>query len=434
MPVNPYEQECPNKLYLNGSDYFQLLLDRHYRQHGTQGNVSRFAVRVKGRIDVEQLECSINSNMIFRWLYSLRLERRLPFQLPQWKRIKRTYPIPINTYEVSHEAPNIPPYFFEMDIQPYTDPPFRLDLIYYQNTKTTLLFTWNHILMDAQGAEILICHLGNSIQNDQIQFLVQKDEVPPISIQVQHARKVRDFMFNEQKMDISLLVENNGNRDANRYHLIQFSEIETDQITTRGQCFGIRLGRSPFLLAATMRSFHKLLERKEVANHNIYVPIPHNQRKKGVFGPIVSNQVSYLFYRLIPHQLEDMQRAVNSIDQQMIDQVREGIPASFSIMMGMLRRLPLWLYSQIIKSPTKGTLASFFFSDTGKTLDDFKCFCGLPVNDAIHYPPNSSHPGLTVIFMSFHKKLQVMIAYTEATVTEEDLSIFETALRENLFG
>ncbi len=434
MPVNPYEQEWPNTLQLNGSDYFQLLLDRHYRQHGLRGNVSRFAVKVKGRQDVQQLECSVNNSMMLRWLHSLRLERRLPFQLPQWKQVKQACPIPVSIYEVSDEDHDVPRYFFEMDIQPYIDPPFRLDLIYHRDIQTTFLFTWSHILMDAQGAEILLSHLGNVIQSNQIQFLAQKDEALPVTTQAQHARKVRDFMFNGQETDISLLVEKDGNRCANHYHLVRFSEVETEQIAARGQSLGLRLGRSPLLLAATMRSFHELLKRKGAINHNIYVPVPQNQRKKGVFGPVVSNQVSYLFYRLLPNHLEDMQTTVNAIGQQMIDQMRAGIPASFSIMMDLLRRFPLWLYSHIIKSPTKGTLASFFFSDTGKTLDDFKFFCGLPVKDAIHYPPNSNHPGFTVIFTGFQKKLQVMIAYTEATVTEEDLSIFEAALRKNLFG
>lgn len=434
MPVNPCGQEWPNKLQLNGSDYFQLLLDRHYRQHGLLGNVSRFAVKVKGRLDVKQLECSVNNSTMLRWLYSLRLERRLLFQLPQWKQVKEACPIPVSIYEVFHEDHSIPRHFFEMDIQPYTDPPFRLDLIYHQDIQTTFLFTWSHVLMDAQGAEILICHLGNAIRNSQVQFLAQKNEMLPIMIQAQHAVKVRDFMFNGQETDISLLTEKNENKHANRYYLVRFSEVETEQIAARGRCLGIRLGRSPLLLAATMRSFHKLLKRKGATNHNIYVPVPQNQRKKGAFGPVVSNQVSYLFYRLFPCHLEDMQRTVNSIGQQMIDQMRGGIPASFSIMMGLLRRLPLWLYSHIIKSPTKGTLASFFFSDTGKTLDDFTFFCGLPVNDAVHYPPNSNHPGFTIIFMGFQKKLQVIIAHTEATMNEEDLSIFEAALRKNLFG
>jgi hypothetical protein len=118
----------------------------------------------------------------------------------------------------------------------------------------------------------------------------------------------------------------------------------------------------------------------------------------------------------------------------MVGQMRSGIPASYGIMMGLLRRLPLWLYGHIAKSPTKGALASFFFSDTGSTLDDFTAFCGLPVNDAVHYPPNGGYPGFTVIFMGFQEQLRAVIAYTEAGVSGEDLALFEASLRENLFG
>lgn len=64
----------PERLLLSGSDYFQLLLDRHHRQHGLQGNVGRFSVEVKGRLDACQLEKIINNDPIFCWLHSLRLK------------------------------------------------------------------------------------------------------------------------------------------------------------------------------------------------------------------------------------------------------------------------------------------------------------------------------------------------------------------------
>lgn len=432
--MNPDKQEWPARLLLSGSDYFQLLLDHHHRRHGLQGNIGRFAVEVKGRLDVRQLERIINDDPMFYWLHSLRLKKLLPFRLPQWIRVQSADPIPINRFEASQKDENILTQLFQRGINPYHDPPCRLDLINFEQDRTILLFSWSHILLDAYGAEILVRHMGNALNDQPIQLFASKDTQGSFIEQLKQSQKTRDFIFFENKPILISYLGKRDSRQINSYHALQFSKTETEQIIANCKHAGARFGRSPFLLAACMHSFNDLLKRKGIINTAIWVPIPQNNRKKGGFGPVVGNQLSYLFYRLFPQHLETMQKTVDVIQQQMIDQMRKGIPASFSIMMDLLLRLPLWLYDKIVKSPTKGALASFFFSDTGKTLEDFNDFCGLPVSNAAHYPPNSSHPGFTIIFMDFQHKLQGMIAYTEATANEEDIAYFESSLRKNLCG
>lgn len=433
------KQDWPDTLLLNGSDYFQLLLDSHYRQYGSQGNISRFAVKVKGRLDACHLEQAVNNDPVFHWLSSLRLKRPFPFRLPRWKQVKSISSIPVSVHEAGPDTQHIPDQCFTQDIQPCSAPPFLLDLVYYPDNHTLLLFSWSHILMDSQGAEVLIRHLGKATGGKAIQLLAAEEIKISLAQQLKHAQKIRDFMFHDgQKTTISLLTDNPccrpGPHYTNHYHLIRFSEDETNRIIDNCSKKGVQFGRSSFLLAATIHGFHDLLERKGKKNLNIWIPLPQNQRKKGALGPLVGNQLSYLFYRIFPRHLESMQRTVEAIRQQMIDQMRCGIPTSFSNMMTLLRRLPLRLYEWIVKSPTQGALASFFFSDTGKTLDDLTLFCGLPVCDAIHYPPHSSNPGFTIIYMNFHHQLQAIVAHTESFANEEDLSFFETALRKNLFG
>lgn len=411
-----------------------MLLDKHHRQHGLQGNIGRFAVEVKGRLDACQLEQIINNDPIFCWLHSLRLKKQWPLQLPQWIQVQSSDPIFINIFEASQQDSCIPKELFKIDIQPHFDPLFQLNLIYFEQDQTILLFIWSHILMDSQGAEILVRHLGDAIGDKPIQLLASKNTKLSITEQLKQTRKTRNFIFFEKKSIFISFLERLDSRRINYYHSLCFTETETEQIIANCRRAGARFGRSPFLLAACMHSFSDLLKRKGRTNTALWVPVPQNNRKKGACGPLVGNHLSFLFYRLFPQHLETMQKTVDVIQQQMIDQMRKDIPASFSIMMDLLLRLPLWLYGEIVKSPTKGALASFFFSDTGKTLEDFNVFCGLPVSNAVHYPPNSSHPGFTIIFMNFQQRLQVIIAYTETAVNKEDISWFESSLRKNLFG
>jgi len=196
----------------------------------------------------------------------------------------------------------------------------------------------------------------------------------------------------------------------------------------------VRFGKSPVFLATAIRSFNQLLEGKGKKGNSFWVPIPQDQRRKGALGPIMANQVSFLFYRLFPEALSDMKSTVDEISKQMIDQIRNRIPQSYKIMMAFSRRMPMWLYSRIVKSPTKGAFASFFFSDTGNSLEGFDHFQGIPVTDAVHYPPNAGYPGFTVVFMLFQNKLKVVVAHTDNSADDMAMARFEEALREDLLG
>ena len=164
------------------------------------------------------------------------------------------------------------------------------------------------------------------------------------------------------------------------------------------------------------------------------MPIPQDQRKKGAWGPVLANQVSFLFYRLFPEVLSDMKATVDEISKQMIDQIRNRIPQSYKIMMAFSRRMPMWLYSYIVKSPTKGAFASFFFSDTGNSLEGFDQFAGIPIMDAVHYPPNAGYPGFTTVFMLFQNRLKVVVAHTDASADTMAIEQFEKAIRKDLLG
>ena len=195
----------------------------------------------------------------------------------------------------------------------------------------------------------------------------------------------------------------------------------------------IGLGKDVVILNVAS-SIQLIVEQNLLTDKGFWIPIPQDRRRKGAFGPVLSNQVSFLFYKLFPEHLESMKVAVDSISEQMISQMRTGIPKSYNIMMDLSRRLPMWLCNRLMKAPTKGAMASFFFSDTGNSLDNFDSFLGYSVKDAIHYPPNAGYPGFTVVFMTFQQQLSVIIGYTKASADAKDIALFEETLRKDLMS
>lgn len=435
-PVEAKSQEqLPDVLPLNGSDFFQVLLDKHHRTVGLQGNVSRFALDLAGHPDIEALEEYINHDAYFQWLHQLRWKRRWPFQLPVWKKKGAAARIKIGVHQ-SDEAKALPKALWQYDIKPFSQAPYALDVVLRANGTSTLVFTWNHSLMDSRGAELLMRYLGDNLGEDkQLIFLPPDEPELPVKEQLEHTQKVKGFLFDgkETKVRLSLLLDQKR-KAANHYHLISFSEEETQQIDENCKKYLVRFGKSPVFLATAIRSFNQLLEAKGKKGDSFWVPIPQDQRKKGAWGPVLANQVSFLFYRLFPDVLTDMKSTVDEISKQMIDQIRNRIPQSYKIMMAFSRRMPMWLYSYIVKSPTKGAFASFFFSDTGNSLDGFDHFAGIPITDAVHYPPNAGYPGFTVVFMLFQNKLKVVVAHTEASADKAAIGQFEKVLRGDLLG
>lgn len=426
-------ETLPQKLPLNGSDYFQLFLDRHHRDTGPMGNVSRFAIYLDSLPDVAALESFINSDPLLTWLSHLRLKIGLPFQMPRWQwQNKSKGPLPLHRHFAADLTPRtLPEAIWAIDMPAFHQPPIRFDLVEYANGQAALVFSWNHILMDARGAELLLRQIGSTA--NQPQYLAQPDTPLPLMESLQHARKVKEFLLDGVRIKPALL-SSKPTRQTNRFHIIDFSTEESRQVELTCQQYLPRYGKSPVLLAATLRAFRHIIDGDISPDRLFWVPVPQDQRRKGVAGPVVGNQVSYLFYRLPLNELADLQTTVDAISGQMISQMRVGIPKSYNIMMNLVRRMPMGIYSHLTKSPTRGMLASLFFSDTGQSLDDFTSFAGRIVADAIHYPPSAGIPGFTVIFMSVQQRLRAVIGYTADSADNDKLVTFERLLRNDLLG
>ena len=125
---------------------------------------------------------------------------------------------------------------------------------------------------------------------------------------------------------------------------------------------GAKFGRSPFYLACSARAVKEILVQRKSVVSNFWIPVPQNQRKKGALGPLLGNHLSFLFYRLNTTTLESLRNSVISINDQMVNQVRNGIPKAYDVLMNFLKRIPSSLYYQLIKGPQGGSLSGFLFT------------------------------------------------------------------------
>jgi hypothetical protein len=197
---------------------------------------------------------------------------------------------------------------------------------------------------------------------------------------------------------------------------------------------GVGAFKSALYLVATARSFKEILLLRGQTPGDFVVPVPQDLRKRGGFGPVFANHVSFLFYRISAHDLSDLKKSVSNLLGQMREMMRLGIQKSYVQFMRLCRRFPLSFYGKFLQSPTKGKMASFYFSDTGTSLEGFEGFMNLPILDAAHFPPNTVPPGVTTIFSRFKGRLGVTVAFSEAALSLEEYESFALALRQTLLG
>ena len=409
---------------MNGSDYFQVFLDHHHRKYGRIGNVSRLALTLNALPNIELLEKKLRANPYVSWMSSLRLKTSFFFQLPRWKTVEDKVSITLH-YEVSVDVTSCER-LFDRDINCRKESPIQFDVVPLVD-QWAFVLSWNHILMDARGAEILLSQI--EMDND-ITFFA-KDNFLKISWKerLKEIKAVKNFLVPRVEHGVQLITTNKK-REKNVYRILKLSADETSIMDDKAEEYKIGIAKSTFYLSAIQQAFINVVGDKKVPS---WVPVPQDQRRKGQLGPVMSNQVSFLFYSLKESEC-NLQQGIPLLRNQMMDQMRSRLPNSYRIMMDSMLRFPRWLYHHLVASPTNGALASYFFSDTGESLNDLISFAKCKVNGAMHYPPNCSYPGLTIIFMRYKGNQQIIFSFPEGNELQPKMDMFERELKNNLFG
>jgi hypothetical protein len=97
------------------------------------------------------------------WLARVRIVRSLPLMPPRWRAAAEP-----KTIFHEHTAPaangaepgSLPPAVAGRDLHAAEGPALALDLVGYADGTRHLVYSWNHALMDARGAELILRHLN----------------------------------------------------------------------------------------------------------------------------------------------------------------------------------------------------------------------------------------------------------------------------------
>ena len=188
-----------------------------------------------------------------------------------------------------------------------------------------------------------------------------------------------------------------------------------------------------FLIAACAHVVHAINKNRGTSDA-IWLPVPYDGRKRGGIGPIITNCISFLFYRIPAKELNTIKETVLCIKEQMTEQIKIEMPAKYNLLLDMLRHIPLSLYDYITTRSSKGVVAGFLFSSAGQDVWDMNTLLDNPIEDILVIPPFAYPPGLVFSFLRFNNQLKMNIVYSESIISQEEFESIEMNTRKILLG
>jgi hypothetical protein len=407
-----------------------VLEKKHMPDTSVSNNTCRYLLTVSGHVDAEKFESAINDNHDITWLASLTPVKPHALAIPRWQPSAHLARIPV---QVHHNDEAIPSGILARKINIEQPPALTFDLVYRPTGETTIILSWNHLLMDGYGAILLLTQIAVDLRSSSTHIT---DTGKPLLLSPSsfwQATRAKFFVDRVSRKPLSGIMDLKRQPSSiQKIRTLQFTVEETATMDKVASSLGAQFGRSPLYLACAARSVYALLEKEGKTIDDFWIPVPRNQRKKGAKGPILGNHIAFLFYRIKVVALKSFAACVQSINQQTIEQIRTGMANAYDILIRYLRRTPHPLYYFWIKGPKGGALSSFLFTVAIDHPDEIDHFAGHRVVDGFSIPSNIYPPGLTFAFIHFQGALKLMILYFDGLLSAEELNWLEAKLRFEL--
>jgi hypothetical protein len=296
--------------------------------------------------------------------------------------------------------------------------------------------SWNHILMDGKGTSLFIKHLNDLYEGKENvfeDFFPAKEKRPSIISYVRNMYKVKAFIKKSAKAPIASVASSKALDEAGpfSYDSIGFSKEETAQIDQNAFKNGARFGANFYYYSCCLQAVNRHLKARG-KDGVLWTPIPYDGRLRGAKGPILSNAVSFVFYRVPTGKLGSLQQTIGYLSGQMAGQLKIGMPQRYARLLNMMRHIPLSLYYYLISRTGKGAFSSFLYSTTGNNYNDFHYLFGYRVRRMIVYPCPTYPPGLTFIFTKHLHALNISFTYLPSMLSKRELDDLMTELKQLL--
>jgi hypothetical protein len=431
-----FKAKLPSKVYLSGADCFHLVLDMHASKHEAGGNVMRRTFLFDKPLQLDKIENILRSSPIIYWLCNIKLISGPFLFKPYWEFKDRGNDIIVREH-LAVQGEDIPRAILERDITIKDTRFIEADIVQYENGTCMFVISWNHILLDAKGTTLLFDHLNELTEGKPTNFDIffpEKGTKTNIVTYIRNMYKVKRFVQASSKSPVSSVAEKqNSNNENATYQVLHFTKEETAKINANAFKNGARFGETLFFISTCAHVVNAINKQRNKLG-TLWIPVPYDGRLKGAAGPLVSNCVSFLFYRLPQSEMGSIAQTVKSLSMQMVNQIKNNMPKKYSMFLNMMRHIPLWLYYFLISKTSDGVFASFLYTTSGDKFVNLKTLFGEPIVDISLIPSLTFPPGLTFVFLNYNDKLNVNVTYSPDIINKSELQLIEQKIKEILLA
>jgi hypothetical protein len=407
-----------------------LGFDHELRRRGFAGNSCQILMELGAALPAAVLQQRLDE---LHGRFPLRGARLRGFLRPGW--IPNVAGSPTPTVRIHQAAPVLADRLLNEPLESRSGELLRFDLIEHTDGRSTVVFTWNHALMDAPGAEYFLALIGR----DDLPWADARPATPSAETPARLADRLRLAWKSLHHLDkfCRAAPRSPGVRFPEaparlRYRVETFSADETARVRANATRLCGVLGAAQFHAATALVGLHRLQQRLGCASPSYVLPVPVGLRPKGGIEPVFSNQVGMLMLQLLPGQLESPAQAAAELKKQTADAMRSGLLESGRALCELFQFLPLPIYMAMVKQGLRGEICSLFYGDSGHVSPALTKFLGAPIRDFTHVAAVTPSPGVGVVFFSFGGTLRVTVLHLETVLNEVEAAGYAAGLRASL--
>jgi hypothetical protein len=428
-----------DRLALRGADL--VLVGMHWLWRGLGlSNNTLFVVECDGPVDPERVRQALGRFLdLCPWPAS-RLVRPFPWGALHWAAGERTglRPPPVRHRSVGsdHELQEVLEAELNAAIDPRREPPLRvliLDRAADPRPRWLLVLTWFHPLMDPRGGQNLLLHLaeldrheGRRPDRGARPAFVAAPDPRPLRERGRIARRSLRLMRALAAVPPVSLGTGLAARGRIRFRQERFVERESADEERRAT------REISWRLALVGRALAELWQRHGLPDVPFLVPISVDLRPKGEPGPVFGNLLAFHFARFRPSETADLPGLARALRGQMADALRDGQIEANAVAMDFLRYRPLrWMLRELPWTAARETF-SFNCADIGEFAAPGNRVFDRAVVNAYHAPAILPRPGIGVFFNRCGGWNNLVTAWVEGVVSEDEVTRIVEVIREGL--
>jgi len=432
----PYSK---SKRYLTGIDWILYTIDYASKKSTGVGNISQVVLELKGSPPPDDFR-----EQIIKFIRQYPVTSGRPARdynlAPYWKTCSRAILSQrVKIHELKDDAtyPAIHSLLEqEMNLPFSTNKEHLLFHLLHAKDRAYVAMTFDHRLLDARGAEMFLSMLQQEYSGSRDQHkmisLTESAHLSHWSDKFEAGKKVnKSFQSFAESIPATLPMPSIRKKGKFKFKIISFGEAETSHIIECAYKQAGYLMVMPYMLSVSVQALQKILIKRGICG-DFVMPVSTDMRSPDKLqAELFFNRISFFIFRVSRDKIGCFDDILNSIKEQMYEQVKSGSLQDLREASHLMRILPLPIMNSIMHRQLGGQIGTFCSSSIGETMYAYPEFMGEEIVNIFHMPRPPIPPGIGIYFNQFHGKLNATLSYIDGLLNEDEINVIAEDMRSH---